>query len=36
MFKRLSRAVPAPLEPMARRLSRNHLARRLYRRMTQR
>ena len=35
MLTRLRRAVPAPLEPMARRLSRNHLARRLYRRMTQ-
>ncbi len=36
LMTRLRRAVPAPLEPMARRLSRNPLARRLYRRMTQR
>jgi len=35
MVTRLRRAVPAPLEPMARRLSRNDFARRLYRRMTQ-
>jgi hypothetical protein len=35
MVTRLRRAVPEPLEPMARRLSRNDLARRVYRRMTQ-
>jgi len=33
MVTRLRRAVPAPLEPIARRLSRNDFARRLYRRM---
>jgi hypothetical protein len=36
MVTRLRRAVPAPLEPMARRLSRNRLARRVYRRMIRR
>ena len=36
MVTRLRRAVPAPLEPVARRLSRNRLARRVYRRMVRR
>jgi hypothetical protein len=36
VLRRLRRSVPEPLEPLARRLSRNSVARRLYRRMTQR
>ena len=36
LVTRLRRAVPAPLEPVARRLSRNQLARRVYRRMIRR
>jgi hypothetical protein len=34
VLTRLRRSVPEPLEPLARRLSRNPVARRLYRRMT--
>ena len=36
VLRRLRRSVPEPLEPLARRLSRNSVARGLYRRMTQR